>query len=262
MLLALAQLGRGVVPADEPVLRADDEGFLRGRAVFETLRVYDGRPLELHPHLDRLKASAAKVRLSEPPLDELQSLAHDALAAASEPNCVLRFFWTPLTGLALVSALPSGLEELRERGLRLQVRRWATGALASAKSTSYAENIGAQAAAEDAGFDDALFVSTDGIVLEATVSNVWFREGERLLTPSLDLPILAGVTRSVVRRLADAPVEEGVFELDRLLAADEVFLTSSVREVMPVTQVGERRFERGDVAMRLQAALRRYAGNP
>jgi 4-amino-4-deoxychorismate lyase len=75
-LLALAQLGRGVVAAGEPVLRADDEGVLRGRAVFETLRVYDGRPFELHPHCDRLKASAARLRLPEPPLDALQSLAH------------------------------------------------------------------------------------------------------------------------------------------------------------------------------------------
>jgi branched-subunit amino acid aminotransferase/4-amino-4-deoxychorismate lyase len=262
MLLALAQLGRGVVPPDEPVLRADDEGVLRGRAVFETLRVYDGRPFELHPHFDRLKASAAKVRLPEPPLAELQSLAHEALAAANEPDCVLRFLWTPDTGLALVSPLPPNLDELRARGLRLRVCTWSAGALAGAKSTSYAENMGAQAAAEEAGFDDALLVAPDGVVLEAPTANVWFREGARLLTPTLELPILAGVTRSVVLRLAGLPVEEGVFELDRLLAADEVFLTSSVREVMPVTQVGERRFERGETAAGLQNALRRYAGTP
>jgi branched-subunit amino acid aminotransferase/4-amino-4-deoxychorismate lyase len=201
------------------------------------------------------------VRLPEPPLAELQALAHDALAAANEPNCVLRFLWTPATGLALVSALPPGLDELRARGLRLRVWTWATGVLAGTKSTSYAENIAAQAAAEDEGLDDALLVSPDGVVLEAPVSNVWFREGDRLLTPSLELPILAGVTRSVVMQLADLPVEEGVYELDRLLAADEVFLTSSVREVMPVTQVGDRRFERGETAARLQDALRRYAGS-
>jgi 4-amino-4-deoxychorismate lyase len=259
MLLGLAQLGRGVLPPDTPVLRADDEGVLRGRAVFETLRVYDGRPFELHPHFDRLKASAAKLRLPEPPLDALQALAHDALAAAGEPNCVLRFLWTPDTGLALVSALPAELEDLRARGLRLQICEWATGALAGAKSTSYAANIAAQAAAEEHGFDDALFVAADGTVLEAPTANVWFREGDRLLTPSLDLPILAGVTRAVLCRLAPQ-VEEGRFPLERLLAADEVFLSSSVREVMPVTAVGETTFERGAQAAALQAALRRYAG--
>ena len=258
MLLALAQLGRGVVPPDEPVLRADDEGVLRGRAVFETLRVYDGRPFELHPHFDRLTESARKLRLPPPPLTGFQSLAHDALAAAAVPDCVLRFLWTPATGLALLSALPPNLEELRERGLRLQVCEWATGVLAGAKSTSYAANITAQADAEAAGFDDALFVGTDGTVLEAPTANVWFREGDTLLTPSLELPILAGVTRGVALRLA-GPVEEGTYDLARLLAADEVFLTSSVREVMPVVRIGDRAFERGPAAAGLQEALRRYA---
>jgi branched-subunit amino acid aminotransferase/4-amino-4-deoxychorismate lyase len=259
MLLALAQLGRGVVPPDEPVLRADDEGFLRGRAVFETLRVYGGRPFELHPHFDRLTQSARKLHLPPPPLAELQSLAHDALAAGGEADCVLRFLWTPNTGLALVSALPGNLEELRARGLRLQVCEWAPGALAGAKSTSYAENIAAQAAAEEVGLDDALFVSPDGTVLEAPTANVWFREGDTLLTPTLDLPILAGVTRAVVCRLTDRVVEEGRYDLERLLAADEVFLSSSIREVMPVVRVGEREFPRGTTAAELQDALRRYA---
>jgi 4-amino-4-deoxychorismate lyase len=257
-LLALAQLGRGVVPPDQPVLRADDEGFLRGRAVFETLRVYDGRPFEFHPHFDRLTESARKLRLPPPPLAELQALAHDALAAAGEPGCVLRFFWTPDTGLALVSAIPPNLDDLRARGLRLQVREWATGPLAGAKSTSYAANMAAQAAAEAAGLDDALLVAADGTVLEAPTANVWFREGDLLLTPSLELPILAGVTRAVVCRLAGR-VEEGRFDLERLLAADEVFLTSSIREVMPVSRIEEHEFAPGPAAAGLQTALRRYA---
>jgi branched-subunit amino acid aminotransferase/4-amino-4-deoxychorismate lyase len=257
-LLALAQLGRGVVPPDEPVLRADDEGVLRGRAVFETLRVYGGRPFELHPHFDRLKESARRVRLPEPPLAELQSLAHEALAAAGAPDCVLRFLWTPDTGLALVSALPPELEALRARGLRLQVCEWGTGPLVGAKSTSYAPNMAAQAAAVESGFDDALFLSPAGVVLEAPTANVWFREGKRLHTPSLELPILPGVTRGVVAQLAGA-FEEGTYPLDRLLAADEVFLTSSVREVMPVTRIGEHEFRQGPTAVELQDALRRYA---
>jgi branched-subunit amino acid aminotransferase/4-amino-4-deoxychorismate lyase len=258
-LLALAELGRGVVPASEPVLRADDEGVLRGRAVFETLRVYGGRPFELDAHLDRLRASAARLRLPDPAVSALRSLAHDVLVAAGEPDCVLRFLWTPETGLALASALPSGLEELRARGLQLQVSEWATGALAGAKSVSYAENISVQAAAEEHGFDDALLVAPDGTVLEAPTANVWFREGDVLHTPSLDLPILAGVTRAVLLRGRD--VEDGRYPLDRLLAADEVFLTSSVREVMPVVRVGGRTFERGPAAADLQQSLRRYAGS-
>ena len=76
---------------------------------------------------------------------------------------------------------------------------------------------------------------------------------------TIGLPILAGVTRSVIWKLA-AKAEEGRYPLERLLAADEVFLSSSVREVMPVTAVGETVFERGPAAAELQNALRRYAG--
>jgi len=262
-LLALAQLGRGVVPPDTPVLRADDEGVLRGRAVFETLRVYDGRPFELHPHLDRLAASAERVRLPAPPETELMSLAHDALAAAGEPDCVLRFLWTPDTGLALVSALPEGLEAERARGVRLRTTVWPTGALAGAKSTSYAANMLAQSEAHEHDADDALFVAPDGVVLEAPTANVWFREDRTLRTPSLELPVLAGVTRGVLMTLAadlGFGVEEGRYPLERLLHADEVFLSSSVREVMPACAVDGRPVAPGPAAAELQRALRGYAG--
>src|SRR6266508_3080347 len=182
------------------------------------------------------------------------------------PDATVRLLWTagregggPPAGLVLVSTLPPGHEELRERGLRLAVVEWAAGALAGAKSTSYAENIAAQNQAADRGADDALLVAPDGTVLEAPTSNVWFREGDRLLTPSLSLPILAGVTRATVRELAPQAgyaVEEGSFGLARLLGADEVFLTSSVREVMPVRSIDGAEIARGPAAATLQAALR------
>jgi branched-subunit amino acid aminotransferase/4-amino-4-deoxychorismate lyase len=269
-LVALAELGRGVVPVDTPVLHADDEGVLRGRSVFETVRVYNGRPFKLDAHLVRLGASAARLRLPAPPEAELAALARDAIVAGGLRDATLRFLWTAgrersgaPAGLALVSTLPEGLDALRTRGLRLAVMRWSPGALAGAKSTSYAENIAAQDEAVRAGSDDALLVDPDGTVLEGPTSNVWFREGDRLLTPSLALPLLAGVTRATLAELAPAlgyGFEEGVFGLARLLAADEVFLSSSVREVMPVVAVDGAPIAPGPAAAALQAALRRAAG--
>jgi 4-amino-4-deoxychorismate lyase len=270
-LLALAQLGRGVVDVDTPVLRADDEGVLRGRSVFETLRVYGGMPFMLDAHLDRLAASAVRLRLPQPPVAAFRDTAFEAIAAGGEADAAVRFLWTAgpeggePTGLVLVSALPPGLESLRERGLRVAVVRWAAGALAGAKSTSYAENMAAQAEAAERGADDAVLVAADGTVLEAPTSNVWFREGDTLLTPSLALPLLAGVTRAAICRLAPAEgytVEEGAFPLDRLLAADEVFLSSSVREIAPVVAVDDREIARGPAAPALQRALRVAAGYP
>jgi branched-subunit amino acid aminotransferase/4-amino-4-deoxychorismate lyase len=173
--------------------------------------------------------------------------AAEAIAASGERDLVLRFLWTAgregaatPAGFALASSLPPGLEELHARGLRVAVIEWAPGLLAGAKSTSYAANMGAQAEAQRRGADDALLVDPSGTVLEAPTANVWWREDERLLTPALEQPILAGITRAVLVELAPSAgfdVEEGVFRLERLAAADEVFFSSSVREVMAVTAI-------------------------
>ena len=271
-LIALAELGRGVVPVDEPVLYVDDEGVLRGRAVFETLRVYGGVPFKLGEHLDRLAASAALLRLPAPPRQEFAAVVDEAIAAGANPDATLRFLWTAgrerggtPAGFALVSTLPPDLDALRERGLRLAVVRWSPSALAGAKSTSYAANMLAQDEAVRGGADDALLVEPDDSVLEAPTSNVWFREGDRLLTPSLALPVLAGVTRATLCELAPGlgyEVEEGVFALDRLLGSDEIFLSSSVREVVPVIAVDGVAVALGPAAVALQAALRAAAGYP
>lgn len=267
-LLAVVELGRGALAPDEPVLHVDDEGVLRGRAVFETLRVYRGRPFRLDEHLERLEASAARLGLPAPGRDAFAEAAAAAVAEAAAPDAVLRLLWTPgreeagrPRGFALVSTLPTDLDALRERGLRLAVTPWAP-AVARAKSTSYAGNILARDEAERRDADDALLVDASEIVLEAPTSNVWWREGDRLVTPSLELPVLKGVTRAVIAELAPAAgygVEEGVYPLDRLLRADEVFLSSSIREVMPVVTVDETAFRETTAARLLQEALRRYA---
>jgi branched-subunit amino acid aminotransferase/4-amino-4-deoxychorismate lyase len=269
-LLALGVLGRGLVPVDEPVLRADDEALLRGRAAFETLRVYDRRPFRLDAHLDRLDASAERIGLPPVDRDGLAQLAAEVIAAGTR-EAMLRLFWTPgrehdgsPTGLALASSLPAELESERERGIRLVPVRWPTmRLLAGAKSTSYAENLAARDDARRQGADDALLVAEDDTVLEAPTANVWWREGRTLLTPSLELPILAGVTRGAICEYApglDYTVEEGVFPLARLEQADEVFLCSSVREIMPVVAVGDRAFAAREAATALQRLLREDAG--
>jgi branched-subunit amino acid aminotransferase/4-amino-4-deoxychorismate lyase len=256
---AVAVAGRGLVDPDEPVFAADDEALLRGRSVFETLRVYGGRPFRLDEHLARFAASAERVRLPAPDTDECRRLAQLVLGSGGEADLALRLYWTGRTLVATAGPIDPGLEALRARGLRLAVVGWSTGALARAKSMSYAENMGAQDAAIAAGADDALLVAHDGTVLEAPTANVFWREGNRLLTPALELPILPGVTRAVMLELADCETEEGVFPLARLLEADEVFLCSSIREVMPVAAVDGTAFGLGPLARELQQELREQA---
>ena len=280
-LLALGVAGLGVVSPDERVLHADDLGLLRGQAAFETLRVYGGRPFRLEEHLDRLSSSSERIGLPLVDRTALAKIATETLNACGEPDCVLRFYWTggregvgEPTGLALVSALPPDLDERRERGIEVislqlaldtTLRSSSPWLLGGVKSTSYAVNMAAEAEARRRGADDAVFLSKDGIVLEGPVTNVWWREGETLLTPELGLGILAGVTRSEILRGAEQAgyaIEEGRFPVARMAAAQEAFTSSSVREIMPVVSLDGRAVgggRPGPAAQALQDALREAA---
>jgi branched-subunit amino acid aminotransferase/4-amino-4-deoxychorismate lyase len=256
---AVAVAGRGLVDPHGPVFAADDAALLRGSSVFEATRAYGGRPFRLDEHLARFAVSAERVRLPPPDAEECRRLVELVIGACEEKDLALRLYWTGKTLAATAASIDPELETQRARGLQLVVVDWSTGALASAKSMSYAENMAAQDAAIASGADDALLVAHDGTVLEAPTANVFWREGDRLLTPSLDLPILAGVTRAVLLEVAEQETVEGVFPLTRLLEADEVFICSSIREVMPVAAVDGKEFGLGPAAHELQQQVRRRA---
>lgn len=276
----MAVLGQGVIDPDRPVIHADDRGLLRGLAAFETLRVYAGRPFAMPEHLARLAASAARMHLTVPDLDALSSLANEAITAAGVADCTLRL---TLTGgreggqpvaLAIVGALPTDLDTLREQGigvvsLRLgtdpRARQDAPWLLTGVKSTSYAVNMAAHEEAARRGAGDAVFVAADGTVLEGPTTNVWWRRGDTLFTPALDLGILAGVTRAYILRLASEcglMTAEGWYPLQDLAAADEAFTSSSIREIMPIVRLDGQAIgsgRPGEAVRALHAALRRAA---
>ena len=175
---------------------------------------------------------------------------------------------------AICTDIPGSYEEERRRGLRLVLLTTATDPLVRAaspwllpgvKTISYAVNVAAQRAARARGADDAVLVGLGGELLEAPTANLWWRTGHTLHTPSLDLGVLAGITRTVLRELAPGlglKVLEGVFTAEDLAAADEAFLSSSTREIMPVVEVDGAPVadaRPGPAAADLQAALRRLA---
>ena len=283
-LLAVAVGGRGIVDPDEPVLNADDEALLRGRAAFETTRVYAGSPFKLDEHLARLAGSAARIGLPSVDVEQCEKLARSALDAAGEPEAVLRLYWTAgregsgrPTALALVSSVPPQLEELRAQGIKLialplglqaDLRAFAPWLLGGVKSTSYAVNMAAEAEAKRRGADDAVFLASGDIVLEGPVTNVWWRLERVLYTPALELGILAGVTRATL--IAEAgllgyEVREGLFPLEHMAGAEEAFTSSSVREVMPAIELDGKPVgdgSPGEAARELQTRLRACASSP
>jgi 4-amino-4-deoxychorismate lyase len=296
-VLAVLATGPGAPaghPPGPPALDPLDLALVRGEAVFEAMKVYGGRPFRLDAHLARLAASARAIELALP--EDLEALAARAVAAAGQGDAILRLICTkgpegsgePQGGapvdrdgpgggpvaFAICTDVPASFEEDRRRGLRLVLLTTATDPLlraaspwllAGVKTISYATNMAAQRAARARGADDAVLVGLGGELLEAPTANLWWRSGHTLFTPSLDLGILAGITRAVVCELAPGlglKVLEGVFTAEDVAAADEAFLSSSTREVMPVveldgTPVGDG--HPGPAAAGLQAALRHLA---
>jgi branched-subunit amino acid aminotransferase/4-amino-4-deoxychorismate lyase len=253
-LLAVGVHGRGLVPPGEPVFTADDESLLRGSAAFETVRVYAGQPFRLDRHLERFEHSIGALGL--PPATGAAELAL-LVAAAAPPDHVLRIFRTEQVLVATAAALPPGLDELRARGLALRTfERHPPALLAGVKSTSYAAPLAARREAEAAGGDDALFVS-EGRLLDTATANIWWCSGGVLHTPAAGPGVLPGVTRGFIQELEE--VAEGTYAVEVLLAADEAFTTSSIREVMPAVSVDGRPIgdgRPGPAAARLQAVLR------
>jgi 4-amino-4-deoxychorismate lyase len=298
-MAVLAVVATGPGAPDRPALDPVDLALVRGEAVFEALRVYAGRPFRLRDHLDRLAASARAVELPLP--GGLEELAARAVAAAGvgDTDVVLRLICTkgpegsgePQGGapvdrdgaapgeggpaaFAICTDVPASYETERRRGLRVVLLTTATDPLVraaspwllpGAKTISYAVNMAAQRAARARGADDAVLVGLGGELLEAPTASLWWRSGHTLHTPSLDLGILAGITRAVLGDLAPGlglKVVEGVYTAEDLAAADEAFLSSSTREVMPVVEVDGAPVadgRPGPAAADFQAALRHLA---
>ena len=235
-------------PADAsvPVL---DRGFTVGDGVFETVKAVEGHPFALGRHLDRLARSAAGLGLPAPDRELVRQACAEVLAANPVPLGRLRITYTgglaPLgsdrgdTGPTLVVAL--GPVPHRADTAAVVTVPWTRNehsATAGIKTTSYAENVVALARAHEHGADEAILGNTAGLLCEGTASNVFVVLGGRLLTPPLSSGCLAGITRALALRWSDA--EEADLPLSVLREADEVFLTSSLRDIQPVTRVDDR----------------------
>ena len=253
-----------LLAADEPHLSAFDRGFQLGDGVFETLRARAGRPTELPEHVARLGRSAAGLAIPLP--DDIESRLIAALAAllaaegldgpdgdASIRITVSRgaFFGRGLlppdehpAPTIVVQAWPVPPVPLGhlENGLHLvpsAVRRDPENPLVRLKTTSRADYVFARVEAREAGADDAIFLTTDGFLSEATSANLFVVRGDELATPSFACAILPGTTRDWILRWAGGVglhANETWLTTRDLAEADEAFLSSSVAGILPVTR--------------------------
>jgi 4-amino-4-deoxychorismate lyase len=242
-------------PLEEHV-QVQDLGVIRGDGVFETITVVDGRPQALEAHLARFVRSAAMLELPEPDLDvwrravEAACAELDPVREAAVKTVMTRGVEGTDRPTGWVYAAPSadqtparteGISVVTlDRGYRHDVERTSPWLLQGAKTLSYAVNMAALREAVRRGADDALFVSSDGYVLEGTRANLVMAVGGRFVTPRTDIGILEGTTQADVFRFAE---QEGIatsYELVTradLRAADALWLVSSVRQAAPVRSV-------------------------
>ena len=240
-----------LVPVDEARISPMDHGLLTGDGVFETLRVYDRRPLAWDRHLDRLAHSATALGLALPDRAALRTAADAVIGAAPTGDGRLRITVTggpaPLGSergdappTVVVAMGPLRTFAPTESVVVVPWTRNEHGATAGLKTISYAENVRALAWAQQRGAAEAVFANTRGDLCEATGSNVFVVHDGRVRTPPGAAGCLLGITRALVLECAAAvglAVEEVAVPIDDLRTADEAFLTSSLREVQAIGSV-------------------------
>jgi branched-chain amino acid aminotransferase len=234
---------------DDATVSVLDHGLTVGDGVFETLKVQDGQPFAMTRHLRRLARSARGLGLPEPDPQEVARACEAVIAASPMPAAKLRVTWTggpsPLgsdrgNGPAslVVAIAPAVIGPGPTAVATVPWTRNERGALAGLKTTSYGENVVALARAREQGATEALFANTQGRLCEGTGSNVFVVVGGRLLTPPLSSGCLAGITRELVLEWVGG--EEADLPLGVLAEAEEIFLTSSTRDIQAVRRVDDR----------------------
>ncbi|MHB8896238.1 MAG: aminotransferase class IV [Candidatus Geothermincolia bacterium] len=277
----LAFINGEIVPLSEAVIPVTDRAVMFGDSAFETLRAYGGRPFRLARHLERLGETCRILRMRPPISDaEIAVAIADLLTKSALGDCdaYVRVTVTggPSTGpRCLERTGPQGIfivaHELEplpdgvfERGVSLAIsgiKRNGSSPLTGIKSGNFLDSLFASQDARDRGQDDAVMLTTAGNLAEAPFSNIFMVKDGELLTPNIGCGFLPGITREAIIEVAIAqgvPVREITDNHETLMACDEAFLTSSIKEVMPVRQVGTRllTFCPGPVTQLLREAFR------
>ncbi|HML18333.1 MAG TPA: aminotransferase class IV [Bryobacteraceae bacterium] len=261
--------------AGENLVSPGQVGLLNGWGVFSTIRIYDGVMFEWDRHWARMKRDAAKMRVPFPPDSEwLEQRLYRLIEANQASNATLRVvvirnrggMWEgpSVTREFDVVAFTAGVNPWGD-GVRLAMApnaRYAANEFAGTKYLSWSENLVRYERAHENGFDEVVLLNERGEIAECTSANIFIAQGSRVWTPPLISGCLPGITRAVL--LEEIYVEGIEIGEKTLLAADleaaeEVFVTSTTRELLPVYSVEGLRIRRAQSVMeRLQLALSDY----
>ncbi len=253
----MVYLNGSLIPRSRASISVLDYGFLYGFGLFETMRAYGGRVFRLDRHLNRLKRSAEMlgIPIKAP---ELKGAVMDTIHANKLSDARIRItvsigegsmppdpaICKKPTVLILAGHYQPYSQQVYQKGFRAivsPIRRNSQSPLSRLKSANYLESMLAKQDARKAGVDEAICLNERGLLAEASMSNIFLVTEDRLRTPGQDSGILPGITREAILELASQlgiNTLENDTGLDELFRAQEAFLTNSLMEVMPLTELG------------------------
>ncbi len=274
----IVYLNGSLVPRSQARISPFDLGFLYGYGLFETMHAYSGHIFRLSAHLERVTSSAVQLGI---PLNssELEKACYDTLKANKLGDARIRLTISigegeaipappkcpsPTVLMTATNYTPPSAKEYQRgyRAIVASIRQNSQSPLSRLKTANYLINILARREAKEKGADEALLLNERGFLCEGSTSNIFLVSEGKLITPSEDSGCLPGITRQVVIELAKArgiKLGERKVRLEELLSADEAFFTSSLFELMPLTEVNGKHIrggKRGKMAERLMKAYK------
>lgn len=252
----LVYLNGSLVPVNQPGISVFDYGFLYGYSLFETMRAYQGRAFAADKHIERLSRSAEILKI---PLDSapLKEAIGDTIRANNLNDARVRLTVSIGEGGMVPDPASCGKptvliiagdyqpypDEVYQKGFSAvvsSIRRNSQSPLSRLKSANYLESMLAKQEAREAGVDEAVCLNEKGYIAEASMSNLFIVVGKTLKTPGVASGILPGITRDIVRELATEmgiEIVEEKIKKEEFYTADEAFLTNSLIEIMPLTEI-------------------------
>lgn len=265
-----------IVKKEEAVISPFDHGYMYGLGLFETFRMYDGHPFLLGDHLRRLRDGLEILNIDcSIERNEIENILSELLEANRLTDAYVRLnisagigdiglqtdVYTKPTLLIMMKELPYSERFAAKQGKILKTIRNTPESDYRLKSHHYLNNVLAKREIQGAMNTEGIFLTKDGDVAEGIVSNVfWYKDGT-LYTPSVETGILNGITRQFVLSLArklEVEVEEGLYSVSKLLQAEEVFVTNSIQEIVPLTRIEEAEFSNRSL---VPALMKEYKTN-
>ena len=273
-----------IIKSSEAKISVFDRGFLYGDGIFESLRTFNKKVIALNEHFQRLLISANElkyeVKLS---VEELEKIILELIEKNRIKNAYIRItitrgegklgYGSPLGNNQTIFIYAKEHEGIHEdhykNGISVicaETRRNAPEAInPNIKSISNLNSLLGRIEAIDTGSMEVIMLNNKGIVCEGSASNIFWVKDKRLFTPAISTGLLEGVTRKLIIRLAEdrleIPVIAGEYKIQDLNCADEVFLTSTTLEVLPVVQIDDFVVSKrniGQISKKLREELKRY----